>query len=782
MTEPAPPRSGMPAGIDAIYAEVRRLAGAADGPLPPAPPEVTQVAPGIVSVAVRTPTLPPATHTGCFVAGVDEVVAIDPGSPYPDQQEALAREIGGRGALVAVILTHHHGDHAGGASALARALGAPVWAHAATAAALSGVEVARHLEHGEVLAVGGRRLRVLHTPGHAAGHVCLRDEASAATVAGDMVAGVGTILIDPAGGHMATYLASLEAMLAAGVGALLPAHGPVIDDGPAKLREYLAQWRGGDPDWRIFAGFSNPNQAAAVLVVLLPVAAAALVLLDDRSAPARWLAGQGVAQGSLKLRLAAGLAFVLMLLALGLTRSRGGLLAVGCGGAALAVGLVRAGRPRTAAGLLAAGAVLAVLLVLGPLRSRLALGLAHSNSFRVLTWLGTWDLARHHPLLGCGLGGWPVAYPFYARAGFTQHAHNEYLQTLAETGVIGLAALLALIAAWLATAWRRAGTSETRAMGLALLAATVGFAVHAALDHGWHVTAVPVALALLHGAARVREPAPRPRAWPAALVVILLLALWSTERHRAEAARALRDGYPSTAREALRAAVRTTPFSALAWEDLAGVEAGRGDLDAAQTAYREALRRRPTSARLYYRLAQALLEAGRPLEAQDESQRGVALSPLHLQGYLQLGSILERLDRPSEARDVYQRLDELAQRPELSEDNPLQGYVFEPTHAYGLMRLAELCLAAGDDRIAREAFTRALDQFEAYLKTYDDALASMKELDQADQLELLALRGLHPAERQEVEALVRRARQKLGTPPNGIDRSGPAPPAPPPPT
>ncbi len=548
------------------------------------------------------------------------------------------------------------------------------------------------------------------------------------------------------------------------------------------LREYLAQWRGGDPDWRIFAGFSNPNQAAAVLVVLLPVAAAALVLLDDRSAPARWLAGQGVAQGSLKLRLAAGLAFVLMLLALGLTRSRGGLLAVGCGGAALAVGLVRAGRPRTAAGLLAAGAVLAVLLVLGPLRSRLALGLAHSNSFRVLTWLGTWDLARHHPLLGCGLGGWPVAYPFYARAGFTQHAHNEYLQTLAETGVIGLAALLALIAAWLATAWRRAGTSETRAMGLALLAATVGFAVHAALDHGWHVTAVPVALALLHGAARVREPAPRPRAWPAALVVILLLALWSTERHRAEAARALRDGYPSTAREALRAAVRTTPFSALAWEDLAGVEAGRGDLDAAQTAYREALRRRPTSARLYYRLAQALLEAGRPLEAQDESQRGVALSPLHLQGYLQLGSILERLDRPSEARDVYQRLDELAQRPELSEDNPLQGYVFEPTHAYGLMRLAELCLAAGDDRIAREAFTRALDQFEAYLKTYDDALASMKELDQADQLELLALRGLHPAERQEVEALVRRARQKLGTPPNGIDRSGPAPPAPPPPT
>ena len=39
---------------------------------------------------------------------------------------------------------------------------------------------------------------------------------------------------------MATYLASLDRMLEVGAGALLPAHGPVIADGPAKLREYIA--------------------------------------------------------------------------------------------------------------------------------------------------------------------------------------------------------------------------------------------------------------------------------------------------------------------------------------------------------------------------------------------------------------------------------------------------------------------------------------------------------------------------------------------------------------
>lgn len=231
-----------PTGIDAIYAEVRRLAGeaAASGE----PPAVTEVADGIVAIAVRTPTLPPAAHTSCYVVGAGDLIAIDPGSPFADEQAALADAIQARGRLVGIALTHHHGDHVGGATALAAATGAPIWAHAATAAALAGrVRVDRELADGEVIAAGGRRLRSVHTPGHAVGHLCFRDEASAATIVGDMVAGLGTILIDPDGGHMATYLASLERLLGIGTGALLPAHGPVIADGPAKLREYLAHRR-----------------------------------------------------------------------------------------------------------------------------------------------------------------------------------------------------------------------------------------------------------------------------------------------------------------------------------------------------------------------------------------------------------------------------------------------------------------------------------------------------------------------------------------------------------
>jgi len=43
-----------------------------------------EMRPGIVLVPLRTPTLPPATHTNCCVVGGDEVVVIDPASPYDD--------------------------------------------------------------------------------------------------------------------------------------------------------------------------------------------------------------------------------------------------------------------------------------------------------------------------------------------------------------------------------------------------------------------------------------------------------------------------------------------------------------------------------------------------------------------------------------------------------------------------------------------------------------------------------------------------------------------------
>ncbi len=228
--------------IETLYEQVRAAAPAPSGV--DETPVVAAVVPGIRVLALRTPTLPPAAHTNVYLVGppgdeIGPVAVVDPGSPYPDQQVALDRYLAGV-PIACVLLTHHHGDHIGGAAALAARWGVPIAAHAATARRLEGiVEVTQVIEDGELV----HGLTAVHTPGHAEGHLCFEHAASRATIAGDMVAGIGTILIDPSEGDMALYLASLERLLARPAATLLPAHGPPITDGPAKLREYLAHRR-----------------------------------------------------------------------------------------------------------------------------------------------------------------------------------------------------------------------------------------------------------------------------------------------------------------------------------------------------------------------------------------------------------------------------------------------------------------------------------------------------------------------------------------------------------
>lgn len=221
--------------IDKLYEQARSASPAVADTIPPV---LTQVAPGIRVLALRTPTLPPAAHTNVYLVGPDAGpwAAVDPGSPYPEQQAVLDAAIETAGVrLGVVLLTHHHGDHVGGAAALAKRWGVPIAAHINTARRLPKLGISQSLEHGERVA----DLECVFTPGHADGHLCFAHD-TGFTIAGDMVAGLGTILIDPSEGDMAEYLRSLEKLLARPQSALLPAHGPMIPDGHAKLREYIA--------------------------------------------------------------------------------------------------------------------------------------------------------------------------------------------------------------------------------------------------------------------------------------------------------------------------------------------------------------------------------------------------------------------------------------------------------------------------------------------------------------------------------------------------------------
>ncbi len=205
---------------------------------------------------LRTETLPPATHTNCFIVGKKEFVVIDAASKNATELAKLVELIDAMiesGCVCReIIVSHLHPDHFGGETVLQKHLKAkfgfeiPISAHKITAESLRGkVEFQKFVEDEQLFELKDNfgelfKLKALLTPGHARGHLCFYDESKGFLLSSDNVVGAGTVLIAPPEGNMINYLNSLERMKnLPNLRFLCGSHGSAIYDAKAKIEEYI---------------------------------------------------------------------------------------------------------------------------------------------------------------------------------------------------------------------------------------------------------------------------------------------------------------------------------------------------------------------------------------------------------------------------------------------------------------------------------------------------------------------------------------------------------------
>ena len=212
----------------------------------------------LVCVPLATETLPPATHTNCFIVGRHEFVVIDAASKDENEQMKLHDLIDSfieKGFVCqAIIVTHLHKDHFGGETVLQNHLRekfdleVPICAHELTAESLRGkVKFDRFIEDKEIFKLKNEDedgemfdLAALHAPGHARGQLCFYDEKFGFLLSGDNVLSSNSVIIALPEGNMTDYLTSLKRLKnLPNLNFLCGSHGTAVFDAKDKIEEYI---------------------------------------------------------------------------------------------------------------------------------------------------------------------------------------------------------------------------------------------------------------------------------------------------------------------------------------------------------------------------------------------------------------------------------------------------------------------------------------------------------------------------------------------------------------
>jgi O-antigen ligase len=250
-----------------------------------------------------------------------------------------------------------------------------------------------------------------------------------------------------------------------------------------------------DPTWQIFSTFFNPNSLGGFLAMIFPLAVSATL-----------------ADSTLWRRLLWGFSAIALASAIIPTKSKGAMVA--CAAALLLYLVLLAWQSPRLRRLAAAVVIIAVVAMVAaaflvwqaaPTRDWFVHTLrlnSQSNMFRMLTWKGTLRLFEAHPGLGVGPGAFKYAYPRYAILGYTEAAHQNYLQMFAELGTVGGIVFLWLLASILLTGGRAIAAARDlprRCWAIGGICSVVALMVHSLLDYDWYIGAINLSFWLVAG-------------------------------------------------------------------------------------------------------------------------------------------------------------------------------------------------------------------------------------------------------------------------------------------
>jgi O-antigen ligase len=400
---------------------------------------------------------------------------------------------------------------------------------------------------------------------------------------------------------------------------------------------------------RITGSLGNPNLFAILIGLCIPISLGLLYSIQQK--------GQ-------KILVLAGMAS--MGIALALSASRGGILAVIIGLIAFIIlsGITHLKKNILSLGIILAVTITGILLIqhtrqsskIENLSTRMEKG-SSTIQERLIYWRISEKMIKDRPVLGGGLASFAILYGQYKpeNAGESRYAHNTFLQTWSEGGIITLLALLVFMGVILVyplCQWRKLQRPEVKLQMAAWYSGVIVFLMDSFYGYAFYWPDLWYSGCILIGglyattwAERVPEPTPQDILWrrqpntafllitPGVIFAILIYwCSWAYPSFREElyyqqGRGLLRQGRADLAIPCFRKAVQFVPYQSDYQQHLGMTLAQAGDLQSGIRNMEKAVALNPCTAYLHANLSDLYFEAGDFQKAEAEIRKAIACYP-----------------------------------------------------------------------------------------------------------------------------------------------------------